>query len=397
MNCDERCKVLFLIPTLTGGGAERVIVTLLNHFDRSRFQLALGVVDMRGAVYRDEVPSDIEFIDLKCTRVRYSVFKILHLVHLKRPHVVFSTLGHLNIILAMVRPLFPKDVHFVGRETSVVSTALEGKTFPGLWIWMYKKFYSRLDRVVCQSHYMHEDLLKLISLSEQRSMVINNPVDIDRVNELSSKSIQEVFKHHTPVTEYVNFVASGRLEFVKGFDLLIEAVAMCQDQRIHVSILGQGPLEDELKQLAEARGISHCFHFLGFKKNPYPFYSQADAFVLSSRSEGFPNAMVEAMACGTPVIATPAPGGTREILDSVSACELADDVTASALAAAIQRWLACSSIRVDRKIVAPYEVDRIVRQYEDLMLSVAANDIGTNPRNTCAVSRGLCRTCRRSR
>ena len=92
---ETRTHLLFLIPSLRGGGAERVIVTLLRHMNRSLFRLGLAVVDMREAVYRDDVPEDVEFIDLGCTRVRYALPKIMRLIWRRRPDVVFSTLGHL--------------------------------------------------------------------------------------------------------------------------------------------------------------------------------------------------------------------------------------------------------------------------------------------------------------
>ena len=144
----SRCKVLFLIPTLTGGGSERVMITLLNHMDRSRFQLALGVVDTRRTVFRDEVPADVEFIDLNCTRVRYAVPKILRLVRSVRPKVVLSTLGHLNLALAAAKPLFPKGVRLIGRESTVVSQGLTCYKLSRLWAWGYRRFYPRLDHVV---------------------------------------------------------------------------------------------------------------------------------------------------------------------------------------------------------------------------------------------------------
>ena len=107
-----------------GGGAERVIVTLLRHLNRLDFRLGLAVVDMRGGGYRDDVPEDVEFIDLRCTRVRYALPKIMRLIWQRRPDVVFSTLGHLNLALAMLRPLLPNGVRYIGREACIVSETL---------------------------------------------------------------------------------------------------------------------------------------------------------------------------------------------------------------------------------------------------------------------------------
>src|SRR5215831_17623412 len=102
-----RTRVLFLIPTLTGGGAERVIVTILRHLDRGRFLPILAVVNTRDAAFMDDVPADVEFIDLRCRRVRYALPKLLKLIRQRRPDVVLSTLGYLNLALAILRPLLP--------------------------------------------------------------------------------------------------------------------------------------------------------------------------------------------------------------------------------------------------------------------------------------------------
>src|SRR5689334_13406340 len=132
MDKRPRRRLLFLIPSLRGGGAERVIVTLLRHLDRAKVCLALAVVDTRDAVYRGDVPEDVEFIDLRCTRVRYALPKILYLIWRRRPDVVFSTLGHLNLALAMLRPLLPGGVRYIGREACIVSANLGGYALPRL-------------------------------------------------------------------------------------------------------------------------------------------------------------------------------------------------------------------------------------------------------------------------
>ena len=116
----QRRRVLFLIPTLAGGGAERVAVTLLNHLDRSKFDLSLAVLDTRGAVFLDQLPPDVTFLDLRASRVRYALPKIVRVIRQAQPHVVFSTLGHLNLALSIVRPFLPRQTAYVARETAIV-------------------------------------------------------------------------------------------------------------------------------------------------------------------------------------------------------------------------------------------------------------------------------------
>jgi glycosyltransferase involved in cell wall biosynthesis len=190
-------------------------------------------------------------------------------------------------------------------------------------------------------------------------MVINNPVDTNRIRYLAKASLDNLTSKQDGC---LYLVAAGRLSYQKGFDLLIEAIALCQNTSIYLTILGEGPKRKELEQLAEAKGVADRVSFAGFQQNPYAFFAHADAFVLSSRYEGFPNVVLEALACGTPVIATPAPGGVKEILENVDHCLLASEVSAEALAHKLSRFVKGS--RVSDCAVVPYSVDIITRQYE---------------------------------
>ena len=361
---DPRRQILFLIPSLRGGGAERVIVTLLRHLDRAKFRLSLAVVDSRGAAYRDDVPEDVVFIDLRCSRVRYALPRIIKLIWRRRPDVVFSTLGHLNLALAIIRPLLPNSVRYVGRESCIVSEILYQYWHPELVRWAYRRFYRRFDMVVCQSLAMHDDLVQNFDFPPAKAVVINNPVDLERIRQLAEEPPATGFRIPDEGDARIHLVAAGRLSQEKGFDLLIQAVALCDDPRLHLTILGEGSLQNELEQLVEEKGLANQVHFVGFQKNPYPFLAGADAFVLSSRFEGFPNVVLEALACGTLVIATPAPGGLMEISQGFDSCVLAESVTAEALAKVIQRVPTGQTLSLDA--MAPYAATTIVRRYEQV-------------------------------
>jgi len=359
-------QVLFLIPTLTGGGAEHVILTLLRHLDRSKFRLALAVVDTREAVFLDDVPKDVEFIDLGCSRVRYALPKIIRLIWQRRPEVVFSTLGHLNLGLAILRPLLPDGVRYVARETSVVSEIIRDNSWSRLWRWAYRRFYDRFDTVVCQSHYMRDDLVTSFALPAEMTVVIHNPVEVERIRRLAAEplatGLEQTDREGGEVP--IHLTAAGRLSHEKGFDLLIEALALCGNPRLRLTILGEGPLRNDLERLARDQGVAQQVRFAGFQKNPFPFFAQADAFVLSSRFEGFPNVVLEALACGTPVIATPAPGGVREILDGVAGCVVAASVTAEGLAKAIGNWGEIGRRPIPTGAVTPFSIKLIIGKYQ---------------------------------
>jgi glycosyltransferase involved in cell wall biosynthesis len=359
-------NILFLIPTLCGGGAERVIVTLLNHMDRSRFRLTLAVVDTREAVFLDDLPQDVEIIDLHCPRVRYALPKIARLIWRRRPDVVFSTLGHLNLALALLRPLLPNGVRYVARESSIVSENNRSYRMPFLWQWAYQRFYGRFDSVVCQSQFMHDDLVEKFGFPPDKAVVIHNPIDIERIRRMSAEPLN-TDSMQTDINEsasLIHLVAAGRLSFEKGYDLLIEALAICSNPYLRLTILGEGPCRGELIRLAEAKGVIHQVHFAGFQNNPYPFFARADVFVLCSRFEGFPNVVLEALACGTSVIATPAPGGVKEILNGAEGCIIAESVTAAGLADVIKNWIKPGRIAT----IDQYSIEKILPQYHAIFV-----------------------------
>lgn len=356
----NRRTILFLIPNLRGGGAERVIITLLQHLDRSLYRLSLGVVDMGNAAFINEIPVDVELINLDVTRVRYALPKIAVLIWKRRPDVVFSTLGHLNLALAMIRPLLPNGVRYIARESSIVSLTLQSYSFPAVWGWLYRRLYKNHDLLICQSRYMQNDLVEQFGYPRAKTVVINNPLDTDRVKIQATLPLV----HAKFDSDCIFLVAAGRMSEEKGFDLLLKALAELSDPAVYLLILGEGPLLDDLKQLAVALGVADQVEFVGFQSNPYAWFARADAFVLSSRYEGFPNVVLEALACGTPVISTPAPGGTREILDALSECVVAKDVSAQSLADAINLWLRGTRKRVGVAAITPYTLNRIVGQYQ---------------------------------
>jgi glycosyltransferase involved in cell wall biosynthesis len=157
----------------------------------------------------------------------------------------------------------------------------------------------------------------------------------------------------------------------KGFDLLIEAIALMRDPRVHVTIVGDGTLRDELQRLTLHLGVASQVHFVGFHKNPYPFFKIADAFVLSSRIEGMPNVILEALACGTGVIAVPATGGTRELLEGRLKCALAESVSALSLAQALRSYeFTRRADRIHFKL-EEYTVENVCRSYAEIFLKVA--------------------------
>lgn len=362
---ERRLNILFLIPSLRGGGAERVMVTLLQHVNRARFKPVLAVVDSTDSVYLADVPEDVQVIHLNSSRVRYAIPRVMRLIWQMKPDVVLSTLGHLNLALAMVRPFLPSRTLFVAREATIVSQNVMAHRPEFVWRWLYRKFYSNHDILVCQSRHMRDDLVSSFCVPADRTVVINNPVDLPKIRH---KAALAAAPWPWPAQAgRTRLLAAGRLSAEKGFDILIRAMELIADPGVCLAIIGDGPLRQKLQDQIARAGLLDRVHLLGFQANPYSWFRSADALVISSRYEGFPNVVLESLACGTPVIGLPGAGGTREILENVPECLLAADMTAEALAEALRQWLSGPKARVADAALIPYAIPRILSQYESTL------------------------------
>ena len=356
----ERKRILFLLPSLTGGGAERVFTTLLRHLDRTRFEPHLALLQATGA-YMEDIPKDVLIHDLKVSRVRYGLPRILRLIWSMRPQTILATMGHLNIALISAKPFFPHNTKLVVRE-AVIPSALfreEGKNIR-LWGWLYRNFYKRADKVVCLSDSMVADLVENFEIPREKLVRIYNPVDTDKVRELAQTG-SNPFKGSGP-----NLVAAGRVCRQKGFDLLIDAMpaVLRRFPDAQLAILGDGPLGAELKEQAQNLGLRDKVVFLGFQANPWLYLKHADAFILPSRYEGLPNVLLEALALGTRVVVSDCPGGIREIRDSVGNMAVVPPENPAALAEAI--ITVCSSPVPVIDSLGRFDLQQVVSEYSDI-------------------------------
>ena len=364
--CQPKRRVLFLLPSLGGGGSECVLITLLNHLDRQLFDLHLGVVNATGPL-REQVPEDVILHDLKLHRVRYSLQALLRLIWKVRPETILSTLGHLNLALLVLRPLLPQGIRLCVRESTILSAAFRTEKQSPLWSQLHRWLYPTADTVICQSDGMRDDLAQIFGIPARKLVRIYNPVDIRRLSQMAHG--ESPYPAGGP-----QLVASGRLERAKGFDLLLTATALVRKSLsgVRLTILGDGSLREELCAQRNALGLQDTVTFAGYVPNPYRYYLHANLFVLSSRYEGLPNAMLEAIALGAPVVATACPGGVREILELSDVHNLVPVEEPSLLAAGIIAALTKPSKRItaeQQQIARMVNLDEVVHQYADLLLN----------------------------
>lgn len=362
---DPRCKILFVVPSLVGGGAERVVTIILSYLDCKRF-LPVLVLAAGGGPFREHVPGDVRVIQFDAKRVRGAMPALMRVIRFERPNVVFSTLGHLNLMVRMARPVLPRGIAYVARETNIPSINLYNNERPGMFRFLYRWLYPGFDRIVCQSVDMLEDLARNFGIPRKKCIVIPNPVDTKRIGKLARSG-----KPDLP-NAAVNLLACGKLKDQKGFDLLIRAMTEL-DAAVTLTVLGDGPLRRNLELLSDRCGVSHRVRFLGFSPNPYPYMAACSAFVLSSRYEGFPNVVLEALALGTKVAAFDCPGDVKAILSGLPGCRLAKAEDPADLARAVREVI---DARSESKVLVEsvrqrFDAALITRRYEAVFEAAA--------------------------
>ncbi len=308
----KKISVIFILPDLETGGAERIVTTIANHLSRDRFEPKILLLRKQGG-YLNLLKKDIEVIDINTERIRHSLKPILREIYRRKPDIVFSGFGEVNAYLSLFIKLFPKT-KFIARETNVVTQHVTRKE-----IKFFYNFYNNYHKIIAQSDDMMKDLIRNFGIKPGKVLKINNPVDFDFIDERMRTSVRpESFRYNCK-----NVVAIGNLSARKGFDNLLKVFSRLKNENVLLHILGDGQDREILHQMKDFLGLKNVI-FHGRQENPYQFLKYADLFILSSRYEGFPNVLLEAGACGTYSLANNCPGGINEIIQHHINGEIAD-------------------------------------------------------------------------
>jgi len=300
--------VAFVLPSFAGGGAERVTIELAAGLDRRRWAPTLVMLQAEGPL-AGLVPTDVPVHDLQRPRLRGALAELVRCLRRLQPAVTFSSLGYVNLALAGLRPLLPGRLLL--REANLPSLSLPATGRPFLFRTAYRRLYPAADRVIATSTRMRDELAAL-GIPAARLTVLPNPVTEARLRAEAAPPRREPGPEAgDPVGP--RFVAAGRLHPQKGFDRLIDWLAEAGTTAGCLRIFGDGDDRALLAERIVDRGLAGRVTLAGFEPAIAPWLAGADALLLPSRWEGLPNAALHALACGTPVIATPESGGIAEI------------------------------------------------------------------------------------
>lgn len=302
-------KILFFLFSLSGGGAERTVLNIINNLDRDKYESVLVLGTDKNNDYIGLLNKNTRVKFLNCSRLRYCILKLSRCIKQESPDLLFSTINANNIILLLASMFSFRRIPIVIREannrTQSGSVTFINKITTNI---LYNVFS---DKIIALSKGVKKDLESNFLINESKIKVIYNPVEVKKIQELSKEKVEEFYK----ADDEKLVISVGRLVEQKDHSTLIKAFSILEKKiKSKLIILGKGSKENELKMLCKKLGVEKNVLFLGFKDNPYKFMRHADLFVLSSQWEGFGHVIVEAMAVGTPVISTDCNSGPREII-----------------------------------------------------------------------------------
>jgi glycosyltransferase involved in cell wall biosynthesis len=302
----KRLEVVLVVPSLEAGGAERVTINLANGLARSGAVPRVVVTDRAGTL-RSALDEHIDVEEFSRTRVRHAAARLIRRLRKLRPDVVFVTHTHVNLMMCALRPLLPRGARLVVREPLHAPIGLAGRSTERTRR-AQSLLYRHADLVIASSDVIATDLT---ALTGARVVRLENAVDIaairatveapDRLRRIEHRGIRM-------------FVSVGRLSPQKAMDDLIRAFASGAGPEDRLRILGEGPERGRLQALIDALGLADRVELCGVRTDHWAYVAAADALVLASGTEGMPNAVLEALALGTPVLATT----DLEVLDALA-------------------------------------------------------------------------------
>lgn len=381
-----KSRILFILADLEAGGAQRVILNVIRYLDKNSFDPHLGIINTTGPMAKD-VPENANIYNFKANQVRYAFPEIIRLCRSLNPQKIISTLPHLNLSLLAGRFLLPSNIHLVIREANIPSIRLKHTAHPTVYRILFRWLYPKAETIVCNSDYMKKDLHKNFAVKANRVTVIQNPVDSKKIESIIRKSPNPYSSiSRTSLSVGISgpngrakdgarhLVAVGRLNYQKGLDLLLKAYHSVLEKisNLHLTIVGDGNEEDSLKALVSNLGIRDSVTFAGHQNNPFSFMAHADLFVSSSRWEGSPNAVLESLACGTPVVAFDSSGGTGEIIKNGENGWLVPHLTWEALSENIVDLIqseAWKNLKAGPLLPDKHRLSNVVKRYEELLMA----------------------------
>jgi glycosyltransferase involved in cell wall biosynthesis len=324
--------------------------------------------------YMSQIPDNVRVVELGASRTLTALPALVRYLRRERPRAMVAALSRANILALWARRITGIPERLVVNEQNTVSVLTRNapqwrvRIVPSL----ARYFYRWASAVVGVSQGVADDLVESVSIPSELVKVIYNP---GVTPELRQKAREDLTHPWFEEGQPPVLLAVGSLTPQKDFGTLFRAVARVIQQRpARCLILGEGSERDRLETMVRELGLEEHVSLPGFVENPYAYMARAAVFVLSSRWEGLPTVLVEALFCGASIVATDCPSGPREILRGGELGELVPVGQPEQLAASIGRVLDGSAPRPSPESWHPYTLETVVDQYLDLLLKRSKRD-----------------------
>ena len=356
--------IVFYLPDLRAGGAERVMLNLLTYFAKQGMSDVALLLGKKEGNLLCQVPDNISVFSLNSSSAKSSVIPLVKFCRNYKPDLIFGTLGA-SLALALAKPFIPSKTKVINRLGNTIGaekllyTNLLKRKFYLLANYIIAKMSSKL---IFQCDYMAKDFLRETGVCNLNYKVIYNPVDIQRIEQMSQESIDRKY----------DFVAVGRLDIQKDYFTLLEAANILKKRKCNftIAILGDGILHEKIEIKIAEYGLKNNVFILGYVQNPYPYIRNAKFLLSSSLYEGFSNVIIEALCLGTPVIASDCPGGNKETIN-IDNGMLFPVQDLEQMANTIEKGLIDSSsfdsIGIAKLACEKYGIDIIAKQYIEVL------------------------------
>jgi len=359
-------RILITLPRLSGGGAERVMINLGNKFSKMGYNVYFLLLSNEGE-FSKNVSEKINVVVLNKRSFKSAIFPMIKSMNIIKPEVIISTLWQMNLIVLMSQFFLKerKKTKIIIREANNLNIELDTLSFLKKRIYksIYKFLYKYSDKIVVQCDEMKERTQMLLDSKTQMKVIrIYNPILSKEIAELGNKENPFEYK------DKINIIAIGRLEFQKGFDLLIQSFSLIKNQKIHLTILGDGTQKEQLLYQIKKFDLDEYIDLKGFEPNPYKYIKNADIFVLPSRFEGFPNVLLESLCLNTFIISYECPSGPKEIIQNEDIGTLVPPQDIIALSNAINQAINEKKYKShnDSNLVSQhYDISYIARIWEE--------------------------------
>jgi glycosyltransferase involved in cell wall biosynthesis len=373
-------KIFFVITTLNIGGAEKVLTIILNKLDRKIFMPSLVLLEKRGEFLK-EIPPDIKIYDLKkksglnilfgFLSFLKSVFKLYMIIKKEMPDVVVGFLDHANLAVLLTKKLIRnKKICWIISERNLPLAQASSLKFAKVRILLIRLFYKTADKIIANTSHAKDELIKIFNIHPEKIVVIHNPIEIEKIYSLAKHNPNDLIRKND---EYV-LISVGRLTKQKGYPFLLRAFAdVLKKFKCRLIILGEGEEREQIEKLIKDLNLETNVVLMGSVGNPYPYIIKSDIFVMSSLWEGFPNALLEAMALGKPIIATKCNKDIESIVKDGKNGFLVPPGDVKSLRDAIIKLLQDKTLRnkfaaESKKAVLDFDYKFIVKNYENFFL-----------------------------